>query len=158
MFQFKNGRFYANVKPQRLSFVMPQGCWLDTMPLVMSQELLPLYSPDMKVNIDLWAEREDEADTKERLTDLVKHNSDCVLVEPRAITVNGIAGYETFYAAGKKQYYDVYLNVSSYGLVDSKGESINRVRMLLYTEDGGDIYEIVASDSVQAALHGIKVE
>lgn len=158
MFQIKNGRFYANVKPQRLSFTVPQGCWLDTMPLVMSQELLPLHSPDMKVNIDLWAEREDAVDTKELLTDLVKHNPNCVLVEPRTITVNGITGCEAYYVAGNKQYYDVFLNVSSYGLVDSKGESINRVRMLLYTEDGGDIYEIVASDTVQLALHGIKVE
>ncbi|MCD8013283.1 MAG: hypothetical protein LUG99_08925 [Lachnospiraceae bacterium] len=163
MFQFKNGRFYANVacrrEPHTLSFAIPEGCWIENQPVIVSSHFIPLYSPDQEVYIDLWAEAEDEEDFREALEESTREDGNQCLEGPDAVAVNGLEGYSAIYEGGSELFYEVVLDVRKYGMVDKTEDTeISCARLVVHTGKDKDIRDVVASETVQAALHGIRVD
>lgn len=110
MLLFQNGRFYA----QYISFVLPEGCYLDTDPPVANTYGINAWVKSHDIEMDLCEEDADSnCDLKESMQsylfsspDGFERDSDIV-----EIAVNGVTGYEVLYHDKSTDYYEIWFKL-----------------------------------------------
>lgn len=163
MFFIKNGRYYANVTPQEpaekkartISFIIPDGCWLENTPAITCANFIPLYAEDRSYTVDIWVEPADMDDLEAELYDYI---GDEITRKPQPVTVNGLEGYDAYYESNTELFYELRLDVSSYGFTDADGYDASRIRVVVHCDKGADIHAIVGGQLVQAVINEIIVE
>ncbi len=119
MFQFRNGRLYAAVTPQRLSFKLPEGFWIETIPDALSDDFINLRSEDCRILIEvgIGIGNHMENGTESELTSEFDTTPKEELEGPFPITVDsGISGH-CIYSLSYPQQYVIHLDVGRYNLL-----------------------------------------
>lgn len=145
MFQFKNGRIYADLVPQKISFVIPEGFWIDTDPPTVNDYSIALLSPDKTIRVDfqVWESE------KEEVTDELQEYEGS---QPVAIRVGDLDGYYVLCRDDRRV--SVEIQADMIGLGSTDGRIFDRVRVLLYTKECGNPLE---RDEVRKVLNSVRV-
>lgn len=163
MFCIKNGRCYANVTPQEpaekeahtISFIIPDECWFETKPVITSPNYIPLYTGDQRCTVDIWVDPADMDDLEVELYDYIGEG---ITRKPQPVTVNGLEGYDAFYESNTELFYELRLDVSSYGFTDADGYDASRIRVVVHCDKEEDIQAVVDGEMIQSVIKGIIVE
>lgn len=110
MLLFKNGRFYA----QYISFVLPNGCYLDTNPPIAEEYGMSIWIESHGIRLDL---SEDDTDSsgnlKEKMHNYLFEKADSFDQDSdiAEIVVNGVTGYEVLYHDKDTDYYEIWFKL-----------------------------------------------
>ena len=101
MIQYRNGRFHI----PGMSFIVPDGFYLNTTPDTVSDNCLCLISPNKEYSVFIQA-ASSKGSTFEELRAILINAGEHTLV-PESITINGIHGHHVKYTAGNERYYEL---------------------------------------------------
>lgn len=139
MLQFKDGKFCA----QGLSFVFPNGFYLDTEPEAVDENVVVAWAPDMRYRIE-WQIYEAKRSTIEDFEHLIRYSEFAWLGELTPVALNGLAGHQLYYKSREEDYYELRL---------SNGKS----SIMFYIKAHcGDIYKITSSPEIKTIISNLR--
>ncbi|MCC8101807.1 MAG: hypothetical protein LIP11_05955 [Clostridiales bacterium] len=176
MFKIQSGRLYPDMKPQCLSFKIPEGFWLDSDPLTLSDNQLTIWTPEKDARVEVRLE-EHMAETTEGELYKFFFASDEEFYEdefevdaggsaadsttdkygPYPIEHSGFKGHYAF-SCGSVSQYSVLLDISALGLKDEEGKWFDRIEILILTHEECSVKEIAERSSVQELMESFIVE
>ena len=110
MLLYKNHRFFYEV----VSFAIPDGYCLDTNYGDGAEDSLDFWTADKSLRIRIAIEKETKGPRAE-LNYVIRELEECVVLEgPKAVMMNGLAGYQATYDTGSRQYCELRFSVSSH--------------------------------------------
>ena len=110
MFVCKQHRFYC----EGVSFVIPDGYYLDTEPAEVQQDMLNLWRNSKKLHINIGIERETSGPIAQ-LLDYIQGLEATAQVGPELIRHGGMSGYWAVYDTGNTTYCEYRLYLSGDG-------------------------------------------
>lgn len=141
MLKYENGRFSA----LGVSFVLPNGCWLETDPDFCYERGFGAWSADMRIFLQWQIEDECEG-TEKVLSDLFKPGTGMrPLKDIEPVTVNGLNGHMAMYRSSGAEIMEMRLTVS--------GDT--QIVLLVRSKDYG-IATAMESNVVQTAIKEIR--
>lgn len=103
MIQYRKGRFHI----PGMSFIIPDGFFLDTTPDTVADNCLCLVSPNKEYDVFIQASPA-KGSTFDDLSAILRNTGDHTQV-PDPVTINSIHGHHVKYKAGNEQYYELRL-------------------------------------------------
>ena len=109
MLLYKNHRFFY----EGVSFAIPDGYCLDTNYGDGAEDSLDFWTADKSLRIRIAIEKETKGPRAE-LNYVIRELEECVVLEgPKAVMMNGLAGYQATYDTGSRQYCELRFSVSA---------------------------------------------
>lgn len=109
MLLYKNHRFHC----EGVSFVIPDGFYLDTSYEDIHQDTLNLWSKDRNLYICISIQRETK-DPYEELALILRELEDIeITLSPEPVTIGGLTGYAAAYTSMPKHYWEAHLEIDS---------------------------------------------
>lgn len=141
MLMYENGRFSA----LGVSFALPDGCWLETVPEFCYERGFGAWSTDRLIYLE-WQIEDGCEDTKKELSDLFRPGMGMhPLKDIEPVTVNGLYGHRAMYSASGEQLMEMRLTVS--------GDT--QISLLIRSKDN-DIASAIESEVVLTAINEIR--
>lgn len=174
MFKIKDGRLYPDMEPQCLSFKIPEGFWLDSDPLTLSDNQLTVWTPEKDARVEVRIGEKMADTTEEELqkfffasdaefyndeneSDASESNSTTEKDGPYPVEHSGFKGHCAF-SCGCFSQCSVLLDISALRLRDDEGKRFDRIEFIILTEDPISIKEVVKRSNVQELMGSFKVE
>lgn len=141
MLRFRDGKFFAC----GLSFVFPNGFYIDTELDAIAENAIVAWAPDMRYRVE-WQIYRAEYNTIQDFEQLFKYSGFTILSELMPVALNGLTGHQIYYKSTEETYYELRL---------SNGKSSIMLYISVYQGDG-NIYSIISSSEVQAIISGLR--
>lgn len=121
MFKIHNGRLYADVTPRTVSFVIPEGFWLETYPEGNSEDHIGFRSEDKSAAIEV-AVGKSEGSTADEVFQYFDDASAEEVDGSHPITVNGLSGHSIYFFCEDRAQFAVALDIGKF-----KNKRYNRI-------------------------------
>ena len=141
MLQWKDGRFHA----LGISFVIPDGFYLETEPETTHENGLSAWTSDMRCRVD-WRIDEYDISPHDGLNRLFSPNSGMIpLREIERMNINGMSGCSALYETEVAQFFETRL----------KGREGGQL-IIIIQDHQKDIVSFSRSKEIQAVLSGLR--
>ena len=111
MFKIHNGRLYADVTPRRLSFAIPEGFWLETLPQGNSEDHIAFLTADRKVEVEISVGSHTYESTADDVFRFFDDAPEAAVEGPSPIEVNGLSGHSIYFLEATNAQYVVLLDI-----------------------------------------------
>ena len=176
MFKIQNGRLYPDMEPMCLSFKIPEGFWLDSDPLTLSDNQLTLWTLEKDARVEIQLEEHMAETTDEELykfffaSDEEFYEDEFEVDAGKSIDSNakekygpypvehsGFKGHYAF-SCGSVSQYSLLLDISALGLKNEEGKWFDRIEIIILTHDECSVKEVAERSSVQELMESFMVE
>ena len=143
MLQYKNGRFYA----PGVSFALPEGFYLETMPEVCSEYGLAAWTPDKKYYLE-WDLEEGCMGTERELTEMTSPDWGARRHSPvTAVQAGALSGHRALYENKNGTFLEVRLALAA-----------ERELVVRFVKKAADLREPDVEPYLETVLAGVRPE
>ncbi len=160
MFKIHNGRLYADVTPRRLSFAIPEGFWLETLPQGNSEDHIAFLTADKSVEVEISVGSHTYESTADDVFRFFDDAPETAVEGPTPIEVNGLAGHSIYFLEATNAQYVVLLDIGicSFLSWDEEDDWVDRIEVTVTAfgcksdEEAAEKIKTVAKDPAIVAL------
>ncbi|MCD8117935.1 MAG: hypothetical protein LUE29_00340 [Lachnospiraceae bacterium] len=169
MLQYKNGRFFFDIEPRKLSFQIPDRFWLNTEPGQYAADLISLCTEDKAVEVEVYLRTSHGKGTEEELKKDFEETPEDELDGPHPVSVQSEVSGEfhghALCCIGRRSEYVVNLDIGKCEFLQ-EGECVDRLVVTVTADEIGksrdeilaDMGNIVGCDGIRKLMESIRVE